>query len=761
MKKGMILAGAFLILLLCMTGCKSSGKAETAETEQSKDYVYRMKEITLPEGAAMQTINQLFKVGDAIYAYGYDWSGENNNYKIIFWEIREDGSIGEQHQIEAEEDTSYNNFRAAEDGTLYCLKNKYFMLEDGSEEYIDDYYLTKITLDGDELFSAKLNDIPELQKLYEENGYFNAYDLIAVNDSVYVSCMGSYCRFDANGNFVSMIEEQSGQNQINLEGASFLPLTDGRIVAIIYGETGMSFALLDAENLTVKEEYQIPGISYNYSFYAGVGYDLYLTDSYGVYGYNLGDEEITKLMSFIDSDLSLYWLGNIIPMNEKEFFATYDDIETGQTAVAKFVKLDPSEVKEKEIITLAMAYSDWTVRMQVIEFNQSNEVYRIDLQDYSALYATADDYAAGISRLNADIASGKIPDIILLDTSMPVDSYINKGLFEDLKPYIEKDSEIDLNNLMPNVIEAYSVDGKLYSLVPFYQIQTLFAKSADVGTTRGWSVQQACELWDSKPAGTEFISGVDRENMLRNCMNMAGSQFVDWESGKCSFDGEAFIQMLEFLNRFPEELGDDYYTDSYWMNYDTMLRDGKALASIYYLSDIRSFNIAEKGNFGEEITMIGFPSSDGQGSVIMPGLQLAMSAKSAKKEGVWEFLRSFLTEEYQKEVYGFPLSIKRLEELKKEATQKPYYLDEAGNKVEYDETWYVGDVEINIDPMTEQEAEEFVEELYTFSQPYKTDEALFDIIQEETAAYFAGQKSAEDVASIIQSRAQLYVNENR
>ena len=192
-----------------------------------------------------------------------------------------------------------------------------------------------------------------------------------------------------------------------------------------------------------------------------------------------------------------------------------------------------------------------------------------------------------------------------------------------------------------------------------------------------------------------------------------------------------------------------------------MLRDGKALASIQYLSDIRSFNMAEKGNFGEDITMIGFPSSDGEGSAIMPGLQLAMSAKSAKKEGVWEFLRSFLTDEYQKDIYGFPLSIKRLEEMKKEATQKPYYLDEDGNKVEYDETWYVGDVEINIDPMTEQEAEEFVEELYTFSQPYKTDEALFDIIQEEAAAYFTGQKSAQDVASIIQSRAQLYVNENR
>ena len=761
MKKRIILIGFILIFVFGMTACKRNGEKDNVKAEQSKDYVYRMEEIALPESESVQNISQVIRIKDSIYAFGYDWSDEGDNYKIIFFEIMEDGTLGEQHLIEVEQETSYNSFAPAADGNLYCVKNKYYVSEENTEEYIDEYYLVKITLDGEELFSTKLNDIPQLQELYEENGYFNVYNLIAVDDSVYVSCMGAYCRFDSNGNFVSITKGQDGQNSLDLDGASLLPISDGRVIATIYGETEMSLALVDMETFTIKEEYQLPGLSYNYSFYEGIGYDLYLTDSYGVYGYNLGDEAITKLMSFIDSDFAFSWIGNILPISEKEFYATYDDMETGKSVIAKFIKVDPSEVKEKQIITLAMAYSDWTVRMQVIEFNKINETYRIDLQDYSALYSTIEDYSAGISRLNTDIASGKVPDIILLDSSMPIDSYISKGLLEDLKPYIEKDSELDINNFMPNVIEAYSVDGKLYSLVPFYHIQTLLAKSTDVGTTRGWSVKQACELWDSKPEGTEFLTGVDRENMLRNCMNMAGSQFIDWESGKCSFDSDDFIQMLEFINRFPEELGDDYFTDSYWENYDTMLRDGKALTSIQYLSDIRSFNIAEKGNFGEDITMIGFPAGDGDGSAIMPGLQLAMSAKSAKKEGAWEFLRSFLVDEYQEDIYGFPISIKRLEEMKVEATQKPYYTDEDGNRIEYDDTWYVNGVEINIDPMTEQEAEEFVKELFTFTQPYKTDESLFGIIQEEASAYFAGQKSARDVASIIQSRAQLYVNENR
>ena len=44
---------------------------------------------------------------------------------------------------------------------------------------------------------------------------------------------------------------------------------------------------------------------------------------------------------------------------------------------------------------------------------------------------------------------------------------------------------------------------------------------------------------------------------------------------------------------------------------------------------------------------------------------------------------------------------------------------------------------------------------------YFYDSAIVDIILEEAAPYFANQKSAEQVADIIQSRVQIYVNENQ
>lgn len=40
-------------------------------------------------------------------------------------------------------------------------------------------------------------------------------------------------------------------------------------------------------------------------------------------------------------------------------------------------------------------------------------------------------------------------------------------------------------------------------------------------------------------------------------------------------------------------------------------------------------------------------------------------------------------------------------------------------------------------------------------------EEINNIITEEAAAFFEGQKSAKDVADVVQSRVKIYVNENR
>ena len=674
-----------------------------------------------------------------------------------FYEIKEDGTLGECHQIKGTDGEGYGSFCGDGEGNIYCILNKYYYGE--GDEYYDDYYLEQISLDGDVFLSIKLNDIPQFKEMMEKNGYFNASDMFISGDYIYIYTSGNYVKLDKQGNYVGNM--MNAADSAKMDGAQIVPMKDGQYAAISYGETGMTIAKIDIQNGTVGETYNVPGNSYDYSFYKGYQYDFLISDTYGVYGYNLGDENVVKLLSYVDSDIDTWRISGIVPISDTEFYGTYDSVNMGGSRIAKFTKVAPEDVKDKTVLTLAMASMDYELKSRVIAFNKSNELYRIDLQDYTSMYSENGDYQDGVSKLNTDIVSGKIPDIMLIDNSMPVDSYISKGLLADLYPFIDNDSEISREDFMPNIIEAFSENGKLYVLVPDYRIQTLIAKTSEVGRERGWTVADAVKLWDSKPEGTEFIAGATRSSIFYACMNYAADQFVDYETGKCDFNNDDFVQMLEFIKRFPEEISDDYYTDTYWENYDSMWRDGKVIAQDYYLTDFRDLNYAKYGTFGEDITLIGFPSANKDGSAILPARQLAISSKTKNQEGAWEFLRYFLSDEYQKETSGFPVRLKYLEQKAEEATKRPYYIDDDGAKVEYDDVIYIDGIEIKIDPMSKEEVDQYVEILKSFTQVSKYDETLMGIINEEAEPYFSGQKNAQEVAQIIQSRAQVYLNEIR
>ena len=92
---------------------------------------------------------------------------------------------------------------------------------------------------------------------------------------------------------------------------------------------------------------------------------------------------------------------------------------------------------------------------------------------------------------------------------------------------------------------------------------------------------------------------------------------------------------------------------------------------------------------------------------------------------------------------------------------KPYYLDENGEKVEYDRTYWLGGMEVPIPLLSDEEEDLVTDFLAGCDRRVYDNGTVINIINEEAAAFFEGQKSAEDVAAIIQSRAQIYVHENR
>ena len=63
-------------------------------------------------------------------------------------------------------------------------------------------------------------------------------------------------------------------------------------------------------------------------------------------------------------------------------------------------------------------------------------------------------------------------------------------------------------------------------------------------------------------------------------------------------------------------------------------------------------------------------------------------------------------------------------------------------------------------PLTQEDVDQIKGLIESVHQKEGIDPAVMDILLTETSAYFAGQKSAQDVAKVIQSKVQTYMEEN-
>lgn len=215
---------------------------------------------------------------------------------------------------------------------------------------------------------------------------------------------------------------------------------------------------------------------------------------------------------------------------------------------------------------------------------------------------------------------------------------------------------------------------------------------------------------------------------------------------------------------FPETY--DYSSGNYEST-PALVSSGRQLLATFSASDFEEFQMYE-AMFGGQLAFKGFPTSEGVGNVVIPtGSRLSISSTCEDVEAAWSFVRGMLTEEYFSEdnyyVYGYPLNKAAFDKLEAKAMEKQYETDpETGEQVEVSTGgWGWDDFYIDIYAMTEEQAQQLEELIASVDRTYSYDKNIMDLVMEESAGFFAGTKTAEQTASLIQDRVSIYVNEQR
>ena len=430
------------------------------------------------------------------------------------------------------------------------------------------------------------------------------------------------------------------------------------------------------------------------------------------------------------------------------------------------------ELPEKTTLIYASLYLSYDARRKILDFNKRSDQYRIEVRDY-AEYDTDGKGQMALQKLNTEILAGNVPDI--LDTNnLPLRQYGAKGILEDLWPFIDSDPDLGRDALMVRPLEANAQDGKLYEIFNSFSIQTAAGPSKIVGDSLSWTLADLQAALEKMPEGCSIMGQDDtQESMLRLLMSLNMDQFVDWTTGKCSFDSEDFKAMLEFCRSFPvewdwEKQGQDYE------DANSRIMNGRQLLSTMNVSDFTWSVQSPAAVFNNEFTFVGFPRENGSaGSYFSFYRGLAMTSSCADKEGAWSFIRQTLLPQVENGRYygNFPINKADFDKVVQQSMEIEYetdengkpVLDEDGNKIPVymGDIWVTNDLQVPSRAATQEDVDKVMELYNAVDSMYAYDEKIFDAVKEVASQYFAGDKPLDDTASLIQSKVSLYVNESR
>lgn len=810
-KKWLVVCFA-LTLCLGLAACSNSKKGSGADNTKSgtsvdepvPEFTYVAKFLDAPD-SMMMSGNMAFGK-DAAYSIKYDYSSnysvdENGDYvfqgsddaeeadygtsySIVKYPLTSEGLGEEQTIAKLPKGYEANGLCVDEAGNVYYVAtirpkqpgegatddewNAYY-----EKMYsMSDYHMIKLDPNGNQLYDMDFTEIAREQESF--------YGQEMAADSKGRVCVYSYnaglMLFDENGKYIGKIEDNPNSWIAGLGTGK-----DGNIYAAFNDYSSVTnecvLSLIDFKGKKFGKKYsKFPASNGNACILPGLEKDVLCCDSNSVQEYSLEKEESTKLLNWMDCDVDGSMVTDIYVYDGKIFALIYD-WNNGSSQLAELTKMRTEDVVRRETIMIGTLYQDQSLNKKALEFNKTNEKYRVTIKTYMDENNWSEtSYTDAITTMTNDLIAGKGPDIIDL-SYFDGETYAEKGVLEDLAPYLEKSTVLHKEDFLDRILEAGTINGKLVSLASTFTLETLAGKKSVVGDKMGWTVSDMIKLKKAYP-NSNLIEYETKEQILSVVVLMLNlDHFMDVAKGTCDFDNDEFKEILQFANMFPADV--DYEAPRPLTPYQ--LADNSLLLNMTWIYGFRDMQ-SEVAYFGDEpVTFIGFPNYDGgNGCMLRLEDQYAINAASTKKEAAWSFLESVITAEQDESMMfaGFPTLKALYEKQKAKSLEVHYVLDENGEKLldingnPIIEDYYGGGYTMigdngeewsyNYKPITKEEVD-MVDTLLAGSKLPSSgyDEEMLKIITEEADGYFNGAKSVDEAAKVIQSRLNLYLKENK
>ncbi len=241
------------------------------------------------------------------------------------------------------------------------------------------------------------------------------------------------------------------------------------------------------------------------------------------------------------------------------------------------------ENHEKKVITLDIGEPQPWMQEAIDKFNAGNESYFVEVPD-------TEDISDYISVRAVKLTAGEGPDIFAAGADTHFQEFVEKGVLEDLKPYIERD--LEEANYLANLLYAYERGGKVYAVETEFQIHGFLGSKDLLGGMENWTPLEAMALMEAHPEIGRFRNA-GPEEVLRDFWLFGGIEITDYDMlRECILFAEEYGNLLE--NGEEAVLGGNVLVEPAMLNYPLALASYEAL-------------------YGMELCFVGYPRMDGSG----------------------------------------------------------------------------------------------------------------------------------------------------
>lgn len=706
----------FLGTSLYLTGCGS--KAENTvtdipyeETNQSNPVAedggwsgaggcYKMEALEIDEA-----FSDIIVYNDEIYATFLDYEGKTSSmelqkgkdtiYETSFIERITPGSSGIWLITDV---TDYTQTNSREYHLIQLDKDGQVLLDKDISRTLEGSYTIDMLEDGQGR-PVLLTD--QSVALFDSDG--------SLLGSIALEARGSSLALGGDGNVYAVVSRRDSQaSSDSLSGSA----------------AGISMFRLDMDNMTAEYVTEYKGSR----VCSGNEDNLFtLLNSDGLYGVASIEADPVPIALWDELGLAFASPKSIQWLSSGRFFLL------DRMIPAILSPAEPAELKMKRLLTIATFSSYSSFGSLASDYNRSSEDYIVKLVDYSQNNTLSRSDA--IRALNMDIMAGKFPD--MFDMSyIPQTYYADKGLLMDLSVPMKNDSEINPDDFI--LLDKLKTGDNLYYVPCYYYLESAAGLESVFGTGKGVSLDDYMVL-QSEYSG-EIMYNVTREGFLRTQASRYAATCIDWDAGSCDFESEKFLKILSSTIQVRENPEPQNPAELNFTPGEKRLAEGSLILCYQFVDSIRTLAEAEEAA-GEPLSFVGLPTPDGIGGTRLEACNLLGVCSKGQTDACWAFVKYMLTTGAEKTAeYGITVNKKVLEAQIEEALSPSA---DAEYILPYDDA--------------------DVEKLYNLLESsvyYGTaSEEIINIVLEEASAMFAGAKSAEETAHIIQSRVSILVAE--